>query len=107
MQHRLAFPIRVAANGRLSAVEHDSPADIAQSVALLVSTRPGERRSVTDYGIPDPLFGGIDADEIAESISTWEERADPAYVDRVADDLINQVVSVFPTNNPVATEEAV
>jgi hypothetical protein len=71
----LAFPIRLGAGG-LATVEQDSDADIVQSVALLLDTRPGERRSVPEYGLPDPLFSGLTEDQVTAVISEWEERAD-------------------------------
>jgi phage baseplate assembly protein W len=90
MPQHLALPIKVTAAGRLASVEQDSVEDIAQSVALLVDTRPGDRRSVEDYGIPDPVFGGVDADEVAELILEWEDRADQSVVEQVAAGVVDQ-----------------
>lgn len=104
MPKHLAFPIRVAANGGLLALEQDSEQEIAQSVALLVSTEPGERRSVPDYGLPDPVFGGLDQDDISDVVADWEDRADPAVVEQLADDLVNQRFSVFPATPDVDEE---
>ncbi|NGZ99388.1 hypothetical protein G5V59_00170 [Nocardioides sp. W3-2-3] len=56
LPEHLAFPIAVTSQG-LATVEQDSDADIRQSVALLLNTRPGERRSEPNYGLPDPVFG--------------------------------------------------
>lgn len=83
MPLRLSLPLRVAADGALAAVEQDSPAEVAQSVALLLATRPGERRSVPDYGTDDPTFTGLDVDEIHAAIEQWEDRADPATIQLV------------------------
>jgi hypothetical protein len=77
----LALPLTVAADGTLASVTQDSPAEVSQSVALLLATRPGERRSVPGYGLPDPLFSGIDLDQVAAVIEEWEDRADPADID--------------------------
>lgn len=87
MKH-LAFPLRVTPTG-LATVVQDSADDIAQSIQLLLRTRPGERRSVPDYGLPDPTFGTrLDEDDVLEAISEWEDRA-------VLDDLdLEQLVTV-------------
>lgn len=69
----------------LASLAADSPAEIAQSVALMAATRPGERRSVPDYGLPDPLGHGIDVDDLVDAIATWEDRADPAAVTAAAE----------------------
>lgn len=76
----LKLPIQLAANGQLAAHEGDSVADVAQSVALLLDTRIGERRSVPDYGTLDPLFDQVDPAVLRDAISTWEPRADEPLV---------------------------
>ncbi len=91
MAQHLALPITVTGSGRLATVEQDSEADLAQSVALLVDTRPGERRAEPGYGVPDPLFGGVDLAEITQAIVTWEDRADVVYAEAVARGVIDMV----------------
>lgn len=91
MAQHIALPIAVTGSGRLAAVEQDSEADIAQSVALLIDTRPAERRAEPDYGVPDPLFGGIDEADIVEAINTYEDRADLAFAEAVARGLLDSV----------------
>lgn len=83
MKH-LALPIRVTASGALATVDQDGAEDVAQSAALLLNTRPGERRSVPDYGLPDPLFGQLDISDVVERITTWEPRADLADAEQMA-----------------------
>ena len=77
----LAFPIKLAGDGALATVAQDSDADIVQSVQLLLRTRPGERRSIPDYGLPDPVFAGLTHDEVLDVVETWEERADTELLD--------------------------
>lgn len=84
MPQHLALPIRVTARG-LATVEQDSQADIVQSVRLLLHTRPGDRRSVPDYGLPDPLFGTTNNPaDVAAVITEWEDRADLDALDVTA-----------------------
>lgn len=92
----LALPVTVAADGALMSLTQDSPAEVAQSVGLLLATRPGERRSVPGYGLPDPLFAGVDLDEVAAVIEEWEDRADPATVDLVTAG-VGDDVRVYPS----------
>ena len=75
MAEHLAFPIKVASQG-LATVEQDTDPDLVQSVALLLNTRPGERRSVPEYGLPDPVFGGVDPTDVRAVVAEWEDRAD-------------------------------
>ncbi|GAB3867409.1 hypothetical protein GCM10028801_41340 [Nocardioides maradonensis] len=80
MARHLSFPLQVSSRG-LATVEHNSEQDIAQSVSLLLSTRPGERRSVPDFGLPDPVFGGVSPSEIDAVVTEWEPRADLQELD--------------------------
>lgn len=85
MARVLTLPLEVTANGSLATVTQDHPAEVAQSVGLLLDTRPGERRTLPDYGYPDRLFavGGLDEALIAETVAEWEPRADAEIVDTV------------------------
>lgn len=67
----LAFSIRLGSHG-LATVEQESDADICQSVALLLDTRPGQRAAVPEYGLPDTLFGdGLDETTVLEAVTAW------------------------------------
>lgn len=96
MPLRLSMPLQVAADGALQAVEQDSPAEIAQSVALLLATRPGERRSVPEYGSDDPLYTGLSPEDVNAAVEMWEDRADPVLVEIVASGF-EEYAQVFPS----------
>lgn len=91
MPRHIAMPITLTGAGRLATVEQDSEADIAQSIALLVDTRPEERRAEPEYGVPDPLFGGLNAADLTEAIVEWEDRADLVYAEQVARGVLDQL----------------
>jgi phage baseplate assembly protein W len=105
MVNRLKIPFQIATSGALVCLPQDSEAEIAQSVALLLATPPGDRRSEPDYGLTDPLGRGLDATEVETAVAEWEDRADPATIeavlDQVSDGLVNQQVNVYP-----ATQES-
>lgn len=97
MPKRLLLPITLSARGDLRTVEQDSPIELSQSVALLLDTRVGERRSEPDYGTPDPVFGGLDVDELADAIEEWEDRVSGVQFDFTqADGGVLQYLSVHP-----------
>jgi len=93
----LAMPLRIA-GGRLATLQQGSVGDISQSVAVLLSTRPGERAANPDYGLPDPVFGGLSVSEVAETIRTWEERAAPAVVDEISRGVVD-AATVIPNTS--------
>ncbi|WP_125568722.1 GPW/gp25 family protein [Nocardioides baekrokdamisoli] len=94
MPAHLAFPLTVGAKG-LRTVVQDSAADIVQSVALLLDTRPTDRRSVPDYGLPDPTFSGLGVSTLAALIDEWEPRAEPAILEQVLAGVL-EVINVAP-----------
>lgn len=76
MSTHLALPLRVGASGKLAAYPVGSPREIAQSVAVLLVTPIGDRRSEPLYGSLDELFepvGDVMVDRSA--IARWEPRA--------------------------------
>lgn len=76
MTDHLALPIRRTAQGRCATVPAGSVAAIAQSVAMLLDTRPGERLSIPAYGMDDPTWRGVDPTVTIDAIGQWEPRAD-------------------------------
>jgi len=92
----LAFPLAVGTGGRLATLEQDRPAEIVQSVALLLPTEPGERAAEPDYGYPSPLGRGVDPVEIASVIADHEDRADPALIEVTLTGLAEQRAVVHP-----------
>lgn len=83
MTASFALPLQLGSGGSFATLAQDTAGEIAQSVAVLMSTRPGERRAVPEYGLPDPLFGGASVDDVVEVIAEWEPRASPALVESV------------------------
>jgi phage baseplate assembly protein W len=71
----LTLPLVVTANGRLGTIVQGSPEELAQSIGLLLSTRPGERKAVPGYGLTDPLGVGLKPTEVDRGVASWEPRA--------------------------------
>ena len=62
-------------NGVALTVAQDSSAEVIQSVAMLVGTRPGTRTMAPKYGMADPTFQGINQPALKLAVRTWEPRA--------------------------------
>jgi len=88
MPTHFALPLGLAPAGNLADLDQDSPLEVAQAVAVLVSTLLEERRSVPEFGIESPLFDGVDASEVADAIEEWEPRADPVLIDQLVDGVV-------------------
>ncbi|MBB3041030.1 hypothetical protein [Nocardioides soli] len=97
MPRHLAFPLAVGVDGAMATLEQDAPAEVAQAVALLLSTEPGERAAEPEYGYPSPLGRGVDPVEVADVIADWEDRADPALVQVTLNTLVEQHAVVHPS----------
>lgn len=72
---RLSWPL-VLDGSTLAVVEQDSLDEVAQCVALVVSTQVGSRAELPGYGIEDPTGqrNPTSADVLA-AITEWEPRA--------------------------------
>lgn len=80
MARLLAVPFRLLPSGNLATVLEDSAADVAQSVRTLLLTRPGERLMSPDLGTPDPVFVGLDPEQVAAVVQEQEDRASVSVV---------------------------
>ncbi len=78
-----SFPIKPAANGRLSFL--GGPEKIRQSIWLILSTAPGERQMLPDFGcgIHDLVFEantatlrGLVQNRVRDALTRWEARID-------------------------------
>lgn len=71
-----SFPFRLS-GGSPATVEQGSDDEILDCVEVLLSTEPGERIDLPDYGLEDQTFreGGASRTAIQNTIRTWEPRA--------------------------------
>lgn len=92
MSTHLALPLRLAAGGRLATLPIGRPAEVAQSVAVLLATTVGERPAEPAYGVPDPLGAGFDELVARAAIARWEPRAGDVAI--TVDGVVDQAVTV-------------
>lgn len=85
VSEHIALPIRVGGNGGFVTVAEDSAQEIVQNVAVLLRTREGERLATPEFGTPDPVFTGLDAEAALALIATTEPRATVEVVRQVLD----------------------
>lgn len=81
MARVLTLPLTMTSDGSLATITQGHPAEIAQSVGLLLATQPGDRRALPDYGLPDPVFAGVDHQVLLEVVAEWEPRADAELIE--------------------------
>lgn len=80
MPAHLAWPLRLDGSNSFAVLEQDSPAELAQSVQIVLLSTPGERPDEPDFGLDEPAFSHVDAGAIIAAITRWEPRADPDIV---------------------------
>jgi phage baseplate assembly protein W len=100
MPQTLTFPLTLTPTGHLLAVEQDSPLDIGSCVTSILSTPPGWRIDDPDFGRPPLLAfrqGGVDVQQIADSVHTYEPRATGDIVASTIDDQYRQNVRIDST----------
>lgn len=71
MARVIAHPFRLDTAGNVAAVEDGSDDANDQAVAVLISTRQGERPLVPAFGVPDPVFGELAAADVAAGLAAF------------------------------------
>lgn len=71
----LAMPFAIGPGGSALTLQQDTNAEVIQSVAMLVGTRPGTRTMAPKFGMADPTFTGINQPALKLAVRTWEPRA--------------------------------
>lgn len=67
----LAFPFRFASTGQVATVRDGSDEEVHQLLAMALLVRVGERMLNPLYGIPDPVFTGIDVSDLQACVNMF------------------------------------
>lgn len=67
----ISFPFRIGPNGAVVTQEQGSVDYFGELIAQLVTTIPGERDQAPLFGVSDPTFSGIDAQELVYKIDLF------------------------------------
>lgn len=68
----IAHPFRLSEDGRVQTHEQDSTAYLAERIALILGTHPGERPLVPAFGINDPAFDELSLAGIQNQMVIFE-----------------------------------
>lgn len=71
MARVLAHPFRITTAGTVATIDDATDEADAQAIAVLVSTRQGERPLVPLFGVPDPVFGDLTVADVAAGLATF------------------------------------
>ncbi len=86
MTQHLAVPLSLTPGGCLATVAEDSVEEIAQSVAVILRTEPGDRLTEPELGLADPAFADLPPQALLSAIERWEPRASVELVEQVLTD---------------------
>lgn len=90
--------------GQFLVNNQNSYAEIADSVEIVVGTQIGQRPALPDFGIFDPTFTyPVDTVAMANSITTWDDRAVPtitvSYEDVIGGGNTNVTIALATTSD--------
>jgi hypothetical protein len=92
------YPFAFSSMGVADVNQQDTPLDIRDCVARIISCELGDCPDVHDFGIPSPLFANapVDPTAIHDAIVLWEPRAaDVVLVESEGlDDPAHRVITV-------------
>jgi hypothetical protein len=90
----LSYPFRLQPNGDVAVVEQTSDAGVAEQIAVLILTRAGERPLQPAFGIPDPVFEGLDALDVAAGLALFGPPAEVTGLEVGFADALTQEIDV-------------
>lgn len=104
----LSHPFRLSPNGYAFTRDQSDDEYIAERIALLCTTIPGERLLVPGYGIADPVFAGFDENILRTQLSIYGPHVelDSVKISNPTNSL-QQVEVSFTTTTDSDTEEEV
>lgn len=85
MTELLAYPFRITPGLRVDTVDGTTDEAVGQQLHVLILTSPGERPLVPAFGIPDPTFQGLKAEDIRAGVELFGPPV--TIVDVVASDV--------------------
>lgn len=104
----LALPFRLSLTAGATVNEQGSVDEVAQNVAVLLSTEVGSRSTLPTYGIEDPAFSQqVDTASMVQAITEWEPRANisiAAGIGPVAGVTVNVSVDGAPPQASVSVQ---
>lgn len=71
MAHLLSFPFRIGANGAAVTRQEDTSDYYRELLAQMIATHPGERPMVPEYGLNDPTYAELDAQELVSKVNIF------------------------------------
>lgn len=102
----LAHPFRLSPAGAAVTVEDGSDESDAQAIAVLVSTRLGERGLAPDYGVDDPVFGDLEPADIAAGLAEFGPPLTITDVDITVVDDTHEDVVIYYTDADTELDDA-
>lgn len=90
----LSFPFRLQSNGRLATVEQDSDDHVAEELAIIVLSQPGERDLVPDFGVNDPAFDTVSREQVEAQVDLFEVPAAIQDITAVTVDDTRQIITI-------------
>lgn len=105
MTNLVSFPFRLAPTGYVVTRDEDDPAYYAELIGQLVATHLGERIQVPSFGLADPTFTKMDAQELAYKVEAF---GPPVRITAVTEEPVgDSVVNVKIEFTPLAAEDEI
>ncbi len=94
MAQILAWPFNFTPSGAAATVDQKSEQADAQQIGVLILTRQGERELEPGFGLPDPVFAGIDKGAIANGVRLFGPPVNVVNVKVSQTEELSQLVQV-------------
>ena len=88
---QIAYPFRIGVHGGVVTAPQGSDQEAFECIQQIIETRPGELLFAEEFGVPDPVYSGIDSGDIQATLNMFGP--DDIEVDSVATHYVDETTT--------------
>lgn len=71
MVEQIAYPFRMGMHGGVVTSEQGGDQEAYEVIQQIIETRPGEMMFAEEFGVPDPVYTGLDSGDVQATINMF------------------------------------
>lgn len=71
MAEQISYPFRMGMHGGVVTSEQGGDQEAFETIQQIIETRPGELLFAEEFGVPDPVYIGLDSGDVQATLSMF------------------------------------